>query len=244
MKEVLLMYSGGLDSLLSTIRLVNLGYKVNLIHFDNGCSIGTENVYRGVQKLIERFGTDKIKYLGVVSIISTIRAFKKIENLKLTEIISKYGDVTLSQYQCLVCRSAMYANALLYAKKYGFTEIAEGARRCQKFVVEHPQMILNYREFLQNFDIKLLTPVYNLENELEKENEILLSNVPLIAYEGKCLLGYPLCESNPIDEEIVEGTCRLFEKVLLPEMINYVNNPNNMNMLDYQKLNLKKTNWF
>ena len=65
-----------------------------------------------------------------------------------------------------------------------------------------------------------------------------------MAYEGKCLLGYPLCENNPIDEEIVEGTCRLFKKVLLPEMINYINNPNNMNMLDYQKLNLKKTNWF
>lgn len=243
MKEVLLMYSGGLDSLLSAIRLVNTGYKVNLIHFDNGSSIGTENVYYGVQQLINTFGKDRIKYLGIVSIASTIRKFKKIENLKLTEIISKYGNITLSQYQCLVCRSAMYANALLYAKKYGFTEIAEGARQCQKFVVEHPKMILNYQEFLQNFNINLLTPVYSLESELEKENEIMLSNIYPIAYEGKCLLGYPLCKDNLLDEEIIEGICKLFKSVILPEMLSYVNNSNNINMLDYQKLTLKKINW-
>ena len=40
-KEVLLMYSGGLDSILSCIRLLSKGYKVYLIHFDNGSSIGT-----------------------------------------------------------------------------------------------------------------------------------------------------------------------------------------------------------
>ena len=43
-KEVLLMYSGGLDSILSCIRLVSKGYKVYLIHFDNGSYIGTENI--------------------------------------------------------------------------------------------------------------------------------------------------------------------------------------------------------
>ena len=34
-KEVILMYSGGLDSILSCIRLVRDGFKVYLIHFDN-----------------------------------------------------------------------------------------------------------------------------------------------------------------------------------------------------------------
>lgn len=38
-KKVLLMYSGGLDSILSMIRLISDGYKVLLVHFDNGCSI-------------------------------------------------------------------------------------------------------------------------------------------------------------------------------------------------------------
>ena len=65
-KEVILMYSGGLDSLLSCIRLVNEGYKVYLIHFDNGSSIGTENIQIGVQRLIERY-KDKVEFLGIAS---------------------------------------------------------------------------------------------------------------------------------------------------------------------------------
>ena len=40
-KKVLLMYSGGLDSILSMARLISQGYKVLLVHFDNGCSIST-----------------------------------------------------------------------------------------------------------------------------------------------------------------------------------------------------------
>ncbi len=40
-KKVLLMYSGGLDSILSMARLIRDGYKVLLIHFDNGWTIST-----------------------------------------------------------------------------------------------------------------------------------------------------------------------------------------------------------
>ena len=54
-KEVILMYSGGLDSILSCIRLINEGYKVYLLHFDNGSCIGTENIQIGAQILKERY---------------------------------------------------------------------------------------------------------------------------------------------------------------------------------------------
>ena len=40
MKEkILLMYSGGLDSILSMVKLIYSGYKVLLVHFDNCCTI-------------------------------------------------------------------------------------------------------------------------------------------------------------------------------------------------------------
>ena len=58
------MYSGGLDSILSCIRLVSQGYKVYLIHFDNGACIGTENIQIGAQRLIARF-KDKVEFLGI-----------------------------------------------------------------------------------------------------------------------------------------------------------------------------------
>ena len=65
-KEVLLMYSGGLDSILSCIRLVSKGYKVYLIHFDNGSSIGTENIQIGANRLMNRF-KDQVEFLGIAS---------------------------------------------------------------------------------------------------------------------------------------------------------------------------------
>ena len=67
-KEVILMYSGGLDSILSCIRLVSKGYKVYLIHFDNGSSIGTERIQIGANRLMKRF-KDQVEFLGIASTV-------------------------------------------------------------------------------------------------------------------------------------------------------------------------------
>lgn len=87
-KEVLLMYSGGLDSILSCIRLVSKGYKVYLIHFDNGSSIGTENIQIGAQRLITRF-KDQVEFLGIASIAGYFiyyRGTTDIENLNAEKL--------------------------------------------------------------------------------------------------------------------------------------------------------------
>ena len=68
-KEVLLMYSGGLDSMLSCIRLVNKGYKVYLVYFDNGSSIGTANIQIGAQRLVLKY-KDKVEFLGIANTAS------------------------------------------------------------------------------------------------------------------------------------------------------------------------------
>lgn len=98
MREVLLLYSGGLDSMLSACHLACKDYHVNLIHFDNGSSIGTENIIMGAEKLEDRFGSKKITYLGIVSIAGMVRRFHKIENLKFSQVKEIYGNTTISQY--------------------------------------------------------------------------------------------------------------------------------------------------
>lgn len=118
-KEVLLMYSGGLDSILSCIRLVRDGYKVYLIHFDNGASIGTENIQIGAQRLITRF-KDKVEFLGIASTAGKFvyyREMTDIENLNAEELNNKYGKISMSQYRCLLCRMAMYTYTVALAKK-------------------------------------------------------------------------------------------------------------------------------
>ena len=193
-KEVILMYSGGFDSILSCIRLIRDGFKVYLIHFDNGSSIGTENVQIGANRLIERF-RDDVEFLGVASSASKFiyyREMADIENLNAEELYNKYGKISISQYRCLLCRMAMYTYCVALAKKMNIKYIAEGARKSQLFAIEQEKLLNEFRSFCNKYDIELLTPVIDVVDDYEKENEIYMWDVNLSACESKCLLGFAM----------------------------------------------------
>jgi len=193
-KSVLLMYSGGLDSFLSCVRLVNQGYKVYLIHFDNGSCIGTENIQIGAQRLKYKY-KDKVEFLGIASTAAEFvyyRELTNIENLNAEELYNKYGKISMSQYRCLLCRMAMYTYSVALARKMNIKYIAEGARKSQLFAIEQKELLDEFRKFCNKYDIELLTPVFELTDDYQKENELLLYDFLPIANEGKCLLGYPM----------------------------------------------------
>ena len=193
-KSVLLMYSGGLDSFLSCVRLVNQGYKVYLIHFDNGSCIGTENIQIGAQRLKYKY-KDKVEFLGIASTAARFvyyRELTNIENLNAEELYNKYGKISMSQYRCLLCRMAMYTYSVALARKMNIKYIAEGARKSQLFAIEQKELLDEFRKFCNKYDIELLTPVFELTDDYQKENELLLYDFLPIANEGKCLLGYPM----------------------------------------------------
>lgn len=221
MKEVLLLYSGGKDSLLSAYYLMEQGYHVNLIHYDNCSMIGTENIKRGAELLEKRFGKDKITYLGVAPVISEIRSLKKLENIPFSEIIKEYGDITFSQYQCLICRCAMYCYSAMIAENSDIKYIAEGARKSQLFAIEQPTMIERYKKFLNRYGLELLTPVYDLTDDLHKENVLLQAGIWDCSCESKCMLGYPLKEE--LSESIIKGIENIYDKVIEPEMDRLMN---------------------
>ena len=188
------MYSGGLDSFLSCVRLVNQGYKVYLIHFDNGSCIGTENIQIGAQRLKYKY-KDKVEFLGIASTAAEFvyyRELTNIENLNAEELYNKYGKISMSQYRCLLCRMAMYTYSVALARKMNIKYIAEGARKSQLFAIEQKELLDEFRKFCNKYDIELLTPVFELTDDYQKENELLLYDFLPIANEGKCLLGYPM----------------------------------------------------
>ena len=193
-KEVILMYSGGLDSILSCIRLVGKGYKVYLIHFDNGSSIGTERIQIGANRLMKRF-KDQVEFLGIASTVGYFGYYREmvdIENLNPEELNNKYGKISISQYRCLLCRMAMYTYTVTLARKMNIKYIAEGARKSQLFAIEQEELLNEFRIFCNKYDIELLTPVLDVVDDYEKENEIFMWDVNLCACEAKCLLGYPM----------------------------------------------------
>lgn len=213
-KEVILMYSGGLDSLLSCIRLIYNGYKVYLIHFDNGSSIGTENIQKGAQILIEKY-KDKVEFLGIASTAARFVYYREmtgIENLNAEELNNKYGKISMSQYRCLLCRMAMYTYTVALARKMNIKYIAEGARKTQLFAIEQEELLNEFKNFCNKYGIELLTPVLEVEDDYEKENEILLYGLYPIAYEDKCLLGYPI--SRKLNEEEIKDIKNLYKSIM------------------------------
>ena len=201
-KEVILMYSGGLDSILSCIRLVSDGFKVYLIHFDNGSSIGTENIQKGVQRLINRF-KDNVEFLGIASTAARFVYYRElvdIENLNPLELNDKYGKISMNQYRCLLCRMAMYTYCISLAKKMNIKYMAEGARYSQLFAIEQEELLNEFKVLCNKYNIELLTPVVDVVDDYEKENEIFMWDVNLCACEAKCLLGYRMNRKLTNDE--------------------------------------------
>lgn len=243
MKSVLLMYSGGLDSLLSAIRLVKSGYHVVLIHFDNGSMIGTEIIERGANELIRKFGT-RIEYAGIVSTAAINMRFKRLENKKLSDIVLEFGNTTLSQYQCLICRSAMYYYAAAIALEKGIHYIAEGARHNQKFAIEQTPMLNEYSKFLKSYNLELLLPVIDVEDDYEEILEINDCGLPAIAYESKCLLGYRLEDEYPVDDEVVEATKNIFNGIIKDEMDKLMNDENQMRIIKHLEYPKDKITWY
>lgn len=215
MKEVLLLYSGGKDSLLSACYLISQGYHVYLIHYDNSSEIGTENIQKGAELLEKHFGKDRVTYLVIAPIFPIIHRLKKIENLSFLELASKYGNTTISQYQCLLCRSAMYYYSCVIAKDRNIKYIAEGARKSQLFAIEQEPLMECFRELLKELDLELLTPVYDLDDDEFVKLQLNRYGVYNYRREAMCVLGYPLNEE--LSESIIAGTVKIFKNIIEPE---------------------------
>ena len=61
-----------------------------------------------------------------------------------------------------------------------------------------------FEKLCNQYDIELLTPVFDLTDDYEKENELLRYRFLPVANEGKCLLGYPM-DRKLTKEDIIEA---------------------------------------
>lgn len=214
---VLVMLSGGRDSFLATCRLLDSpnNYSVKMVTYDNGCSYQSGNAKMVAERIIQQYGAQRAEYLGVYKIGGIIREFFfPYFNLKPEEQMKLFAGLTPSQFHCLICRTSMYIYSVWLCKKYGISYLAEGGRKVQQFVVELPGMIKErYPAMLKRENIELLLPVYELEDDWERDNELLRRNFLCKSYEAKCMVGVPIRGS--VDESVIEGVHNYFDQVVL-----------------------------
>lgn len=214
---VLLMLSGGRDSFLSACRLLEdpHEYKLKMVTFDNGCSYQTGNARHAAERIIARYGAERVEYLGIYKIGGIAREFFfPYFNMKPEEQLRRFKGMTPSQFHCLICRTSMYICSIWICKKYGIRYIAEGGRKSQEFVIELPGMLLErYCSLLEAENIELLLPVYDLENDWERDNEFLRRKILCKCYEPKCIIGVPV--NGSIDQSVIDGVHAYYDEVVL-----------------------------
>ena len=108
-KDILLMYSGGKDSLLCALKLYKEfpQHTINLVTYDNGCMVGLKNVETNIDKLrsLERYA---FANRGTFSTYGIARQFFfPYFNMKAEAIAEKYPGLTPSQFNCLICKTAI-----------------------------------------------------------------------------------------------------------------------------------------
>jgi len=202
-KEALLLFSGGKDSFLSGCCLVEKEFKIHMVTFENGAGLKADNVEHGAERIVKQYGEDRAEFLGVHCTAGIWRNFfLPYFNMKPSEVIKEYGELTVSQFNCLTCRSSMYVWSIIKAKQMGIKYIADGARKDQGFVIELPGMIEKFKSFLAEYSIELLLPVWNLNSDWERKNLLLMRGFVPKTLEPQCLVGVSLPEGKAPDKEV------------------------------------------
>lgn len=220
--KVVLMLSGGRDSFLAACRILDESpdYYLYMVTYDNGCSYCSENAQLVAERIIAKYGKERAEYLGVYKIGSVIREFfAPYFNMKPEEQMKRFSGMTPSQFHCLVCRTSMYIFSIWIAlMKKDVTYIAEGGREDQGFVIELPGMAKNrFPALVESAGFKLKLPVYELDDNWDRDNELMARGFLCKSYEPKCLIGFPLNQS--VDESVIQGVHAYYDDVILPRIM-------------------------
>lgn len=213
MEKVLVLFSGGLDSMLVACKLIEEGYEVVLVHYDNGCSKNSMVVKDTADRLIKRYGNNKVSFWGIGMIVGYYLALRdQYFNMKSQDVAIKYPNLMINQVNCLTCRTAMYLYSVLLCQKLGIKKIAEGARKSQLFAIEQENMIEKYKKLLQDYGMELLTPIIDLISDRERELELMMRQITPKVLEPQCLLGYPM--EKPLTEKELNDVIQFYQKEL------------------------------
>ncbi len=227
MKEALVLFSGGKDSFLSTLLMLEKGYKVNLVTFDNGYELKCRNVLIGAKRIQKKYGTDKVEIIGIKKTDAIWRSLIcNFYNYDTNYIKEHFGNITFSQFNCLSCRLAMYILSIIICKQKNIKLIVDGARKSQLFAIEQDKMIKEFKKLFKTFDLEILFPLLDEVNDYDIKNRILAHGFVPKMNEAQCLLGMPI--NNSMNEEILASCANIYKKELYPKIEKIIKNYENI----------------
>ena len=175
--EVAVMFSGGIDSLLASVVLLEKYDKVHLITFDKGyLEFGVKNNAPNVERLRATYGVDRIGHevVDIKDIVKRISVSKVLKDRKKYNIETRW---------CVGCRVGMQTGGMIYALEHDLIGYADGSNREQipsdanltGTAENYPSIVNRTKAFAMEYAVHFITPTYEYgsrENRRTKLKEL------------------------------------------------------------------------
>jgi hypothetical protein len=163
LREIALMFSGGLDSTTTAVILGRQFDRVHLLTYKNGYgTYGHGRVGKRVEELKKKIGD---RY--VWGFVSTKSLF---ENVLVSSVTADYERYKSAFIWCMGCKLSMHTKSVVYCLENGIPFMADGSSGDSQEMVE--QMLVSVsmiRFFYEEYGIAFVTPVYDVPRDEERE---------------------------------------------------------------------------
>lgn len=153
-----ILFSGGTDSTLAAVLMLEEGRDVTLLTFNPGFVMFIDNCRDNARRLQDRYGADRVRHEMLDNTEPTRRVLWGDTGRDLRE----YG-FNMSALVCLGCRMAMHARAIIHCLQNGIPYLVDGSIADQSTVPEQlPSVLARHRGYyLEEFGIHHRSPIYD-----------------------------------------------------------------------------------
>jgi 7-cyano-7-deazaguanine synthase in queuosine biosynthesis len=160
--EVAVMFSGGIDSLLAAVVLLEKYDKVHLVTFDKGyLEFGVRNNVPNAERLKATFGADRISH-EILDIKDVVR------RISVSRVWKDRKGYNMETRWCVGCRVSMQTSAMIYALDHDLVGYADGSNREQipsqdnltGTAENYPSIVNRTKNFAMEYAVHFITPTY------------------------------------------------------------------------------------
>ena len=204
-KKCAVLFSGGLDSSLSVCYMIEKGYDIDLLHYNQGALI-SHNLFEIRMAEIKRAYPKSDVSMHTMN---TSGLFRRLALVSIEQDILKHKHSLV----CLGCKLAMHVRTIAYCTENYITVVADGSAARQKRYSEQRQVTIDYiKNLYKEYGIEYINPIYELDDS-EIKYGLFDRGMTIQALEDTCLFSHTF--TNPTDLIVTnylqdkDATCRM-----------------------------------
>ncbi len=155
-REAALMFSGGVDSTVAAVKLLDDFDRVHLLTFSNGYGhYAFGRTRRRVRELDERYPGRFIHFEASIK--------SMFEEVCLTTIQADYKEYGSAFMWCMGCKLSMHARSIIYCRQNGIAMMSDGSASDSEAMVEQMLLSVSMVYWLyEAWGIEYFVPVYHI----------------------------------------------------------------------------------